>query len=128
MPTDITEDVSEENICRALSLTWVNVIPNDLLVCYRMKRSDRVVVKFKSRKQENSSKYKHKSLGTKSQELANLKCSGRLFISESMSHENQQFAHKCRKLKSAWKIHSSRFFVLWTWNWQSMEEYIKHSV
>ena len=70
-----------------------------------MKRSDRVVVKFKSRKQENSSKYKHKSLGTKSPELANLKCSGRLFISESMSHENQQFAHKCRKLKSAWKIH-----------------------
>ena len=33
--------------------------------------------------------YKHKNLGIKSQEPMNLKFSGRLFASESMSHENQ---------------------------------------
>ena len=32
--------------------------------------------------------YKHKNLGNKSQELNNLKFSGRLFVSESMSHEH----------------------------------------
>ena len=31
--------------------------------------------------------YKHKNLGTKSQELSNLKFWGRVFVSESMSHE-----------------------------------------
>ena len=54
--------------------------------------------------------YKRKNLGTKSQELTNLKFSGGLFVSESISHENQQLAYKCRQLKSARKIHSTWFF------------------
>ena len=40
MPADITEDVLEENICKALSLTGVNVVPNDLHTCHWMKRTD----------------------------------------------------------------------------------------
>ena len=54
--------------------------------------------------------YKCKNLGTKSQELTNLKFSEILFVSESISHENQQLAYKCRQLKSARKIHSTWFF------------------
>ena len=75
-----------------------------------MKKTDRVVVKFKYRKQKYSFMYKHKNLGSKSQELSDLKVSGRLFVSEGMSHENQQLAYKCRQLKSAWKSHSTWFF------------------
>ena len=110
MPADITEDVLEESICKALSLTGVNVVPNDLHACHRMKGTDRVIVKFKCRKQKNSVMYKRKNLGDKSQELSNLKFSGRLFVSESISHKNQQLAYKCRQLKSARKIHSTWLF------------------
>ena len=110
VPADITEDTLEENVCKALSLTGVNVVPNDLHACHRMKRSDRVIVKFKCRKQKNSVIYKRKNLGNKSQELCNLKFSERLFVNESMSYENQQLAYKCRQLKSARKIHSTCFF------------------
>ena len=53
---------------------------------------------------------KRKNLGNKSQEISNLNFSGRLFVSESMSHENQQLAYKCRQLKSARKIHSTWLF------------------
>ena len=53
--------------------------------------------------------YKCKNLGTKSQELLNLKFSGRHFVSESMSLENQRLAYKCQQLKSARKIHSTWF-------------------
>ena len=81
VPADITEDVLEENICKALSLTGVNVVPNDLHACHQMKRTDRVIVKFKCRKQKNSVMYKLKNLGNKSQELNSLKFSGRLFVS-----------------------------------------------
>ena len=88
VPAEIYEDVLEESICKALSLTGVNVVFEDLQACHRMKRSDRVIVKFKCRKQKQSLMYKRKNLGTKSQELNNLKFSGRLFVSESMSHEN----------------------------------------
>ena len=109
VPADITEDVLEENICKALSLTGVNVVPNDLHACHRMKRTDRVIVKFKCRKQKNSVMYKRKNLGNKSQEHSNLKFSGRLFVSDSMSPENQQLAYKCRQLKTAHKIHSTSF-------------------
>ena len=49
MPADITEDALEENVCKALSLTGMNVVPNDLLACHQMKRSDRVIVKLKCR-------------------------------------------------------------------------------
>ena len=90
MPADVTEDVLEENICKLLSLTGVNVVPNDLHACHRMKRSGRVIVKFKCRKQKNYVMCKRKNLGNKSQELSNLKFSGSLFVSGSMSHENQQ--------------------------------------
>ena len=37
VPADITEDALEENVCKALSLTGVNVVPNDLHACHRMK-------------------------------------------------------------------------------------------
>ena len=110
VPVDITEDVLEENLCKALSLTGVNVVPNDLHSYHRIKRSNKMIVKFKCRKQKNCVMYKRKNLGNKSQELSNLKFSGRLFVSESMSHENQQLAYKCRQLKSARKIHSTWFF------------------
>ena len=61
----------------------------------QQKRSYRIIVKFKSHKQKHSLVYKCKNLGTKSQELTNLKFLGRLFVSKSMSHENQQLAYKC---------------------------------
>ena len=109
-PAEIHEDVLEESICKALSLTGVNVVPEDLRACHRMKRSDRVIVKFRCRKQKQSLIYKRKNLGTKSQELTNLKFSGRLFVRERMSNENQQLAYKCRHLKNARKIHSTWFF------------------
>ena len=96
--------------CKALSLIGVNAVPGNLQACHRMKRSDRVIVKFKCRKQKQSLIYKRKNLGTKSQELTNLKFSGRLFVSESMSHKNQQLAYKWRQLKSARKILSIWLF------------------
>ena len=43
-------------------------------------------------------------------ELTHLKFSGKLFVNESLSHENQQLAYKCRKLKSARKIYSTWFY------------------
>ena len=76
LPAEIHEDVLEESICKAQSLTGVNVVPEDLHACHRMKRSDRVIVKFKCRKQKQSLIYKRKNLGTKSQELTNLKFGG----------------------------------------------------
>ena len=108
VPPKIHEDALEDSICKALSLTGVNVVPEDLQACDRMKRSDRV--KFKCRKQKQSLMYKRKNLGTKSQEFTNVKLSGRLFLSESMSHGNQQLAYKYRQFKSARKINSTWFF------------------
>ena len=46
MPAEIHEDILEESVCKALSLIGVNVVPEDLNACHRMKRSGRVITKF----------------------------------------------------------------------------------
>ena len=71
--------------------------------------------------------YESKNLGNKFQELSNFKFSGRLFLSESMSHENQQLAYKCRQLKSTRNIHSTWFFNnVVNLKLTEHEEYIKY--
>ena len=42
MPAEIQDDVWEASVCKALSLTTVNVAPEDLRAYHRMKRSYKV--------------------------------------------------------------------------------------
>ena len=100
-------------------------------VCRRIKWLDRVIVKIKRRKQKNLIMHKCKYLGTKILKFTNIKFSGRLFVSESMSHEIQlqQLPYKCQQLESYKKIHATCFFffltIFWTLNWENMEKYTK---
>ena len=64
VPTETQDDVLEASVCTALSLTGVTVAPEDLHTCHRIKRSDRVIIKFKCRQQKQSVMYKRKKLGT----------------------------------------------------------------
>ena len=111
VPASIGDDVLESSVCRALSLTGHEVKPDDLQACHRLKKKDTVIVKFKCRKQRRSILTNRKNLRNKSDGLTRLNFSGRLFVSESMCHENHQLSYKCRQLKNAGKIHST-----WFWN------------
>ena len=111
VPASIGDDVLESSICRALSLTGHEVKPDDLQACHRLKKKDTVIIKFKCRKKRRSILINRKNLRNKSDGLTQLNFSGRLFISESMCHENHQLSYKCRQLKNAGKIHST-----WFWN------------
>ena len=72
-----------------------------------MRRKDRVITKFKCRKQKHCFLSNCKTLQNKSLDLTQLNFLGKLFVNESMCHENHQLAYKCRQLKSARKIHST---------------------
>ena len=111
VPASIGDDVLESSVCRASSLTGHEVKPDDLQACHRLKKKDTVIVKFKCRKQRRSILTNRKNLRNKSDGLTRLHFSGRLFVSESMCHENHQLSYKCRQLKNAGKIHST-----WFWN------------
>ena len=111
VPASIGDDFLESSVCRALSLTGHEVKPDDLQACHRLKKNDSVIVKFKSRKQKRSILINRKNLRNKSHVLTQLNFSGRLFVSESMCHENHQKSCECRQLKNASKIHST-----WFWN------------
>ena len=76
-----------------------------------LQKKESVIVKFNYRKLKNKVLVNRKNLQNKSEDLRQLKFSGKLFISESMCHENHQLAYKCRQLKNAGKIHST-----WFWN------------
>ena len=104
VPSDIADDVLEQSVCQALSLTGISVEPDNFQACHRMRKKDRVIIKFK---QKHGVLSNRKTLENKNLDLTQLKFSGKLFVSESMCHENHQLAYKCRQLKSARKIHST---------------------
>ena len=109
VPSDIADDILEQSVCQALSLTGTSVEPDDLQTCHRMRKKD-WIIKFKCRKQKYRVLLNRKTLQNKSLDLTQLKFSGKLFVNESMCHENHQLAYKCRQLKSARKIHSTWFY------------------
>ena len=111
VPPSISDEDLELNICKALSLTRHEVKPDDLQACHRLKKKESVIVKFKCRKLKWRVLVNRKNLRNKSENLRQLKFSGKLFMSESMCHENHQLAYKCCQLKNAGKIHST-----WFWN------------
>ena len=79
-----------------------------LAVIVKLKES--VIIKLKCRKLKRSALVNKKNLRNKSEDLRQLRFSGKLFISEGMCHENHQLAYKCRQRKNAGKIHSTRFW------------------
>ena len=44
--SDIADDVVEQSVCQALSLTGISLEPDDLQACHRMRKKDRVIIKF----------------------------------------------------------------------------------
>ena len=50
VPYDIGDNVLEETVCRAFSLTVHGVTIDDLHACYRLRNKDIVILKFKDRK------------------------------------------------------------------------------
>ena len=110
VPSDIADDVLEQSVCQALSLTGTSVEPDDLQACHHMRKKDRVIIKFKCSWEKHRVLLNRKTLQNKSLDLTKLKFSEKLFVNESMCHENHQLACKCRHLKSARKIHSTWFY------------------
>ena len=94
-----------------MPLTGHVVQPDDLQACHRLKKKNTVIVKFKCRKQKRNILISRKSLHNKSDVPNQPNFSGRLFVLESMCHENHQLSYKCRQLKNADKIHFT-----WFWN------------
>ena len=108
-PPSINDEELEVNICKAFSLTGHEVKPSDLQACHHLKKKESVIIKFKCRKLKRSVLVNTKNLRNRSEDLHQLRFSGKLFISESMCHENYQLVYKCGQLKNAGKIHSTWF-------------------
>ena len=88
IPPSISDEELELNICKALSLTGHEAKPNDLQACHRLKKKESVIVKCKCRKLKQNVLVNRKNFRNKSEDLRQLKSSGKLFILESMCHEN----------------------------------------
>ena len=93
VPPSISDEELEVSICKTLSLTEHEVKPKDLQACHRLKTKESVTVKFKCRKLKRRVLVNAKNLRNKSKDLRQLTFSGKLFISDSMCHENHQLAY-----------------------------------
>ena len=110
VPSDITDDVLEQSVCQALSLTGISVEPDELQACHHMRKKDCIIIKFKCRKQKHCVLLSCKTLQNESLNLTELKFLGKLFVNESMCLENHQLAYECCQLTSAHKIHWTLFY------------------
>ena len=59
----------ENKVCQALSLTGTTVTPDNLQACHRMRNKEKVIVKFKDRKQRNKVIFSRKELKSKGEQL-----------------------------------------------------------
>ena len=88
VPLAIKDTILEETVCQDLSLTEINVSPDELYSCRRLKKKDQAILKFKGRKHRQNVLCNRKNLKSKRLELIQLKFSVKLFVNESLSHEN----------------------------------------
>ena len=110
IPHDIEDKDLEETICKALSLTGIEVTKDCLQSAHRMKDRNQVIVKFTNRKQRQSVMYNRRKLKDKGSELKEIGMSDELYIQDSMSRLNQELFYKCRRLKKAKKIAATWFY------------------
>ena len=76
-----------------------------------MKNKEKVIIKFKGRKQRNEIVLKRKKLKSKAAELRALQFGQSLFINDNKYVENQVLFYKCRKLKNLGRLSDVWFFV-----------------
>ena len=107
IPEEIEDGELETAICKALSLSGVQVDPTEIIATHRLRQRDRAIVKFCNRKKRNEVYNKRKDLQHKSQELKELMFKDKLYISESISAENSHLFYLYRKLKSRGIINST---------------------
>ena len=69
-----------------------------------MKNRDKVIIKFKNRKQKNEVNFKQKELKSKGEDLLALPFGQLLFINDSMCFENQVLFYKYWQSKNTGKI------------------------
>ena len=121
VPGPISDQNLEEKVCKALSLTGIQVEAKDLHACHRMKRRGRVILKFKDRKLRYQVMANRKKLMEKKNDLKERHFEESLFLSDSMCTENHNLLYRCRQLKNAKKIYACWFFNNAT-NVQSMDK------
>ena len=90
VPSDIADDILEQSVCQALSLSGISAEPDNLQACHRMRKKDCVIIKFKCRK--HCVLLNRKTLQNNSLDLIQLKFSKKFLVNESMCHENHQLA------------------------------------
>ena len=88
------------------SLAGNEVKPDNLQDCHSLKKEETVIIKFKCRKYKWRVLVGRKNLQNKSEDLCQPKLSGKLFVSESMCHENHQLVYICHQLRKVGKINS----------------------
>ena len=95
VPVKVSNNELEGLVCKALSLTVIEVYPNDLEACHCLKKKENVIIKFKSGKLKYKVLNNRKIIKNKSKELSELNFSNSLYISESMCAGNHSLFFKC---------------------------------
>ena len=107
IPSTTTDEKLENEVVSILNDIDVNISSDSLQACHRLKRNNRVIIKFKNRKDCMLSLKNKKML--KDIDYSSKFGSSRLYINESLCGFYRGLWNKCKKLRNIGKIHS--FYV-----------------
>lgn len=107
IPHHIVDDNLENVVINILNEINVDISSECLQACHRLKKKERVIVKFKSRKDCQRTLQNKKLL--KNKDFTKDNGAKRIYINESLCGYYRGLWNICKKLKSFGKIHS--FFV-----------------
>ena len=87
VPSAIQNNVLGEAVCQALSLTGINLFPDELHLWQWLSKKDRGIVKFKIKKHKQKVLFDRKNMQSKGPELTQLKFPGKLFVNERVQEK-----------------------------------------
>ena len=92
-------------------MTGTKVKPEDPDAYHKIKKKDKVIIKFLKRRQRNEVIFKQKGLKSKGEDLLALQFGRSFSINDSMCFENQVLFYKCQQLKNSGKTFSIGFLT-----------------
>ena len=111
VPKDVENKDVEDKVCEILQKIGVDVNPNDIEACHRLKKKDRTIIKFSSRKTCLKALINRKKLKDLDKEEIGFPNSTKLFLNESLCPYYRGIWGKCRGL-----LLDKLISRLWTYN------------
>ena len=109
IPSSEDDSNLKVKVCELISLTGVQVVPDNIDKCHRLSNNQNVIIEFKERELRDDMLRSRKNLKSKDEDLKRINCTDTMIL-ESLTPVYAMLDFLCRKLKKDGYIAETWFF------------------